>query len=323
MKKSAQVMLTVSLLAACCLAQSPTLKVLPWNGHKAAASLTFDDALPVHLDVAAPALRERHLHGTFFLIVSRTTRIEDWKRVLRDGNEIGNHSVSHEYPDSLTPEQAERQISDAKDFFTANLGVTPETYAYPYALVTAQVRDRAVRHSFLARGWQTASNTPYLTLGCGLDWFNVPSLATTTQTSPAEVDTWINTALTRRAWVVLQIHSIGKAKGFNPVSANTFIALLDKLRNAQQNGDLWVAPFGEVGAYWRATDIFEHSTFTADLGGGVYHWDIPSNFPTGVILKVRAAHSLRVYQQGRQLKANKANFYLMSFDARSLTVVNQ
>jgi hypothetical protein len=64
--------------------------------------------------------------------------------------------------------------------------VTPETYAYPYALVTAQARAKALEHSFLARGWQTVSNTPYLTLGCGLDWFNVSSVATNTQTSPAE-----------------------------------------------------------------------------------------------------------------------------------------
>src|SRR5712692_8198170 len=40
-----------SLLVGCCFAQTPTLKVLPWNGHSAAVSLTFDDARPVHSDV--------------------------------------------------------------------------------------------------------------------------------------------------------------------------------------------------------------------------------------------------------------------------------
>lgn len=326
MKKFVQMILSVSLLAGCCLAQAPALKVLPWNGHKAAASLTFDDALPVHLNIAVPALRERDLHGTFFLIVSRTTRIEDWKKALRDGNEIGNHSVSHENPDSLTAEQAERQIGDAQDFFTANLGVTPETYAYPYALVTAQARDKAVEHSFLARGWQTAPNTPYLTLGCGLDWFNVPSLATSTQTSPAEVNGWIDTDLTRNAWVVLQIHGIGKGTGFDPISPDAFLALLDKLHEAKKKSDLWVAPFGEVGAYWRATDIFEQSRFETEMSGGAFHWDVPSNFPAGVVLKVKApntSNSLRLYQHGRQLTADNAGLFSVSFDAKSLTVVSQ
>jgi peptidoglycan/xylan/chitin deacetylase (PgdA/CDA1 family) len=312
-----------SLFVACCSAQTPRVKVLPWNGHKAAVSLTFDDALPVHLDIAAPALKERHLSGTFFLIVSRTTRIEDWERVLLDGNEIGNHSVSHELPDSLTAEQAERQIGDAKDFFTANLGVTPETYAYPYALVTAQARDKALNHSFLARGWHAVPSTPYLTLGCGLDWLNVPSLATNTETSPAEVKDWVDTDLRRGAWVVLQIHGIGKDTGFNPVSPDTFVALLDKIQEAQEKSDLWVAPFSKVGAYWRATDIFEQSKFESEKRGGSYHWNIPPNFPAGVVLKVTALSSVHLYQNGKQLKAHQAGVFLLSFDSESLTVVSQ
>ena len=32
----------------------PQLKVVPWNGHKAATSLTFDDGDPIHLDVVIP-----------------------------------------------------------------------------------------------------------------------------------------------------------------------------------------------------------------------------------------------------------------------------
>jgi peptidoglycan/xylan/chitin deacetylase (PgdA/CDA1 family) len=323
MTKPIRALLVCSLLATRCFAQTPPVKVLPWNGHKAAASLTFDDALPVHLDVAAPALKERHLRGTFFLIVSRTTRLEDWKRVQFDGNEIGNHSVSHEDPNSLTAEQAERQISDAKDFFTANLGVTPETYAYPYAMLTAQARDKALQYSFLARGWQSAPNTPYLTLGCGLDWFNVPSLATNAETSPADVKSWVDTDLGRGAWVVLQIHGIGTNTGFNPVPPDTFLALLNEVQHAQEKSDLWVAPFGEVGAYWRATDIFEQSSFESEKRGGTYHWNIPSNFPAGVILKIRALTSVRLYQHGEQLKAAKAGFFLVSFDSKSLTVVSQ
>jgi hypothetical protein len=51
MGKSIHALLVCSLFAACCLAQTPTLKVLPWNGHSAAVSLTFDDARPVHSDV--------------------------------------------------------------------------------------------------------------------------------------------------------------------------------------------------------------------------------------------------------------------------------
>jgi peptidoglycan/xylan/chitin deacetylase (PgdA/CDA1 family) len=53
-------------------AQTPTLRVLPWNDHPAAVSLTFNDARPAQLDVVVPELNEHHLHATFFVIVSKT-----------------------------------------------------------------------------------------------------------------------------------------------------------------------------------------------------------------------------------------------------------
>jgi hypothetical protein len=43
MKKIVNAILMVSVLAGCCFAQPSALKVLPWNGHSAALSLTFDD----------------------------------------------------------------------------------------------------------------------------------------------------------------------------------------------------------------------------------------------------------------------------------------
>jgi peptidoglycan/xylan/chitin deacetylase (PgdA/CDA1 family) len=113
MKISVNAILMVSLLTTCCLAQTPTLKVLPWNNHPAAVSLTFDDSRPVHLDVAVPELNKRHLHATFFLVVSKTTRLDDWRKVQAQGHEIGNHSVSHEHAGDLTKETEELQVEDA------------------------------------------------------------------------------------------------------------------------------------------------------------------------------------------------------------------
>src|SRR5262245_24619572 len=69
------------MVAIGCAAQTPALTVLPWNDHRAAVSLTFDDARPVHLDLVVPELNKRQLHATFFLIVSKLTRIDDWRKV--------------------------------------------------------------------------------------------------------------------------------------------------------------------------------------------------------------------------------------------------
>jgi peptidoglycan/xylan/chitin deacetylase (PgdA/CDA1 family) len=63
-------------------------------------ALTFDDGpsdyTPGFLDV----LRSKHVHGTFFEIGQEVpSREETLRRILREGNEIGNHTTHHDsYP---------------------------------------------------------------------------------------------------------------------------------------------------------------------------------------------------------------------------------
>src|ERR1700693_192545 len=103
-------MLLVQLSLAQTPAQTPALRVLPWNGHAAAFSLTFDDARAVHLDVAIPELNKRHLNATFFVIVSKLTRLDDWRRAQAQGHEIGNHSVTHQPVAVLTRASEELEV---------------------------------------------------------------------------------------------------------------------------------------------------------------------------------------------------------------------
>lgn len=60
--------------------------------------LTYDDALPVHREVVAPALTERGLRGTFYIPVARDDLHEHhdgWRMVAEMGHELGNHSCWH------------------------------------------------------------------------------------------------------------------------------------------------------------------------------------------------------------------------------------
>jgi peptidoglycan/xylan/chitin deacetylase (PgdA/CDA1 family) len=50
-------------------------------------SLTSDDAKPVHPDVAVPETNKRHLHATFFVIVSKLTSLDDWRKVRSQGHD--------------------------------------------------------------------------------------------------------------------------------------------------------------------------------------------------------------------------------------------
>ncbi len=346
MAKLIHALLVSGLFVASCSAQTSSLTVLPWNDHLAAVSLTFDDARPVHLDVVVPELNKRHLRGTFFVTVSKLTRLDDWRRVPLQGHEIGNHSVSHEHPTFLSREGEEIQVVDAKKFLDSNFKSNISIYAYPYAETSPGLTGWVKRYNFAARGGCTdggcAGDSLYITPGSMPDWYNLPSQPALTQYDPAVYKSWIDKAFSLHAWTIFQIHGIGDpSTGWEPIPTNTFISLFDYVRDAEAKG-LWVAPFGEVAAYMRATDVFEHaekhSRTTQELTETTYVWDIPENFPPGVTLKVKAPTVdgerkpranqapeiyLRLYQGQKQLTSDKHGDYTIAFDAKSLMVVSR
>lgn len=309
------------MLGTCCLAQAPTFTVLPWNAHRAAVSLTFDDARPVHLDLVVPELNKRGMHATFFVIVSKLTRIDDWRRVMEQGHEIGNHSISHEHAATLTKESEETQVEDAKAFLDSNFHANVTTFAYPYSETSKGLAFWVKRYNFVARGWRGDGELPYLTPSTDFDWYNLPSQPSFTKYDFAVYQDWTDKVMAMGAWTTFQIHGIGEpASGFEPIPTATFLKLLDYLATQERSG-LWVAPFGEVAAYLRAQKIVEAVPPETRGSEKIVAWEAPKSFPEGLVLKVTVAkRKTRLYQAGRQLHPDKKGIYSVSFDARELVL---
>lgn len=325
--------LITSLLAACCsaqtFAQTSTFKVLPWNNHAAALSLTFDDSRAVHLDVAVPELNRRHLRASFFLIVSKTTRIDDWRKVQLQGHEIGNHSVTHEHPADLNKAGEELQVEDAKKFLDSNFKSDITTFAYPYTELSPGLLYWVKRYDFAARGGRGDGSQVYIKSDVRSDvqpdWYNLPSQPSYTKYDASTYKAWIDKAISSSAWTVLQIHGIGDpSTGFEPIPTNTFIESLDYAKAAESRG-LWVAPFGEVAAYFRAQTIVEAAQPQEVKGEKKFSWQVPAPFPHGVVLKVAVNGSTRarLFQGGRELRRGKDGAYAVAFDSRELVVKGQ
>ncbi len=311
-----------SLLAGCCSAQTSTFKVLPWNGHVAALSLTFDDSRAVHLDVVVPELNKRHLRATFFLIVSKTTRIDDWRKVQSQGHEIGNHSVTHEHAADLTKSGEELQVEDAKNFLDSNFKTNIGTFAYPYTEVSPGLLYWVKRYDFAARGGRGDGSQVYIKSDIQPDWYNLPSQPSYTKYDATTYRGWVDQDIALKAWTILQIHGIGDpSTGFEPIPGNTFTDLLDYSKSAEARG-LWVAPFGEVAAYYRAQTILAASLPQVVNGERRFTWQVPTPFPSGVTLKIslnNPAHA-HVFQAGHELHSNKDGVYSVSFDAKEMVM---
>ena len=92
-----------------------------WKGDtKTAISLSYDDALNSQLDYAVPALDKYGFQASFYLTLSSpvvTSRKEEWKALVEQGHELGNHTIRHPCRASLTgrdwvaPEQDLDKIS--------------------------------------------------------------------------------------------------------------------------------------------------------------------------------------------------------------------
>ena len=317
------VLLVPSLLHA----QSPKVSVAPWNNHPAALSLAFDDALEVHLDVAAPALDKRHLRASFFLTVDQITRMRDWKKLLDEGHELGNHSVTHELPDGLTEEGDKIQVLQAKFFLENNFGSPMLDYAYPFGAYNDKLRAYVEQTSFIAR---TVVGENYFIASDGpVDWFGIPAHEaglvcdedTTKPCDEAVYRDWIDTAITKHAWTTVLMHGIGDpSTGYNPIPIKMLDFLLDYASGMKSA--LWIAPFKEVGAYLRGQKLFEDAKITNDGSVATYHWELAANMPQGTVVKmiISSPGAWIVTQNGEIVGADPNGMYPISLDLKEMTV---
>jgi peptidoglycan/xylan/chitin deacetylase (PgdA/CDA1 family) len=309
------------LLASLALPSLPQAKevpfeVLPWNGYKAALSLTYDDGNPIHLDVAIPEMEKRGLRGTFYLIAGRLTRVADWKKAAEAGQEIGNHTMTHRHVSELSPQDEKNEVVEAKRKLQDLMGVPVLTLAYPYVEISPGLKKWVEAENFAARG---GGGYPYLTPDMNPDWFNLPSQVTMTAYAAQTYRNWVDEDLASGAWTILMIHAIRPADWYEPITQETYRKFLDYL--VEKKKDLWTAPLGEVCAYWRAQKTLEAAEPQRDGDRTVIRWGKIPHFPAGVTLKLDIQGTgLRVSQGGKEVKPAAGGVYPVSFDAGELTL---
>lgn len=317
----------------------PSLKVLPWNGHKAACSLTFDGGDPSQLDAAVPELDLRNLRATFFLIANHTDRKDDWRKILPDGHEIGSCSLDDFHSNVIPPGEEESQVVGAHRVLQKEFGITVYSFAYPSGEITPALKQWAEKTCFLARGGN--GTVPILPPNSEPDWMDIPSVETEAQWPFGTYKKWIYECLRKGGWLVWRFQSLEGSSAEQPVPRKIFGRILDDL----QTKDIWVGTFLEVGSYFKAQKVFEKADIakTDDPKWKKWTWDLPDHFPPHVVLKIRfdrkikaGNSSLNVYpdespesedgdhcytevRQGKNLlKADSDGIYSIDFDAKEL-----
>lgn len=232
-----------------------------WNNKKCAVSLTYDDALNVHLDNAIPILDSLGLKATFYLSGysgALDRRIPEWRAVAAKGHELANHTLYHpciggrpgrEFvkPDNdlnnYTIKRIDDEIKMTNTLLKAIDGKTQRTFAYPCGdtKIGDSLYFTAVKNEFAAaRGVKGEMLQP-----AQIDLSNIGCYGINGQTGEQLIQL-VKKAMESNTLLVFLFHGVGGEHGLN-VSLPAHRELLQFLK--QNEKDIWIAPMLDVAQY--------------------------------------------------------------------------
>ncbi len=233
----------------------------PWpEEKKMALSLTFDDARLTQIDKGIPLLDKYDVKATFYVSpASMLQRLEGWKKAVKNGHDIGNHSVLHPCTGNFTwaREKAlenytllsmKSELDSASNIIKTNLGIIPNSFAYPCG------------QKFIGKGINTQSYIPVIAslFESGRGWLdeaaNDPSYCDMAQLTGMELDgksfdqilKLIETAKTNGQWLILAGHEMNE-DGVQTSRLGTLEAIC-KYAADPANG-IWLDNVHNIAAY--------------------------------------------------------------------------
>ncbi len=134
-----------------------------WRGKtdSNAIALTFDDGPSEDTESILDVLNEYGIKATFFMVGSQVERLpEVARRVVREGHQIGNHSLSHSIYLYQRPSTTRRELEDSQKIISRVTGVTPTVARPPCGVRTP---------AYFAAAWRLGLKTIQWSV-TGFDW---------------------------------------------------------------------------------------------------------------------------------------------------------
>ncbi len=298
------------------------LVVLDWAGFKSAVTYTYDDAQPSHVAHYAE-LQATGVPMTFF-VSSNVNWLPNsdpfWAQVVKDGNEIGNHTVSHPYS-SLNGscfgkplDSIDAEIDECTKYIIERFGQSDVwTMAAPYG--DKGYKEYAKTRLFLNRGVNSGTIAP----NDDSDPFNMPCFMANGGESATVFNREIDSAESEGKWLIFLFHSIDPTsdKWYATVDIAEITQSID---HAKSLGDIWIDTFANVGAYWMGQKLLTSATPTKSGDELTWTWTLPEHFPKGKYLRVKVDGGT-LKQGGKVLEWDSHGYYEIALDEGSLTLV--
>ncbi len=232
------------------------------EGKKMALSLTFDDARLSQIDKGIPLLDRYNVKATFYVSPgSMMQRLDGWKKAVKTGHDIGNHSVLHPCTGNFIWARSraledysmfsmKRELDSASKIIKETLGIAPSSFAYPCGQM------------FIGKGVNTKSYIPLIAsmFESGRGWLNEsandPSYCDMAQLTGMELDgkssdqiiKLIETAKADGLWLVLAGHEMD-TDGVQTSRLETLEAIC-RYASDPANG-IWIDNVHNIASYVR------------------------------------------------------------------------
>ncbi|HEU5061330.1 MAG TPA: polysaccharide deacetylase family protein [Kofleriaceae bacterium] len=214
--------------------------VIPAGGT--AVSLTFDDGFDTHL-LAADLLDQHGMLGTFYLILGRLggegyLTLDDVRSLADRRHEIAAHTFTHRSLVDLPPDEAERELCDAR-IALGELGFGAESFAYPFGASSEEVIAAAERCGYSSARGVGGLYDPDGCTTCPVREVVAPAAPYAILTPNSVIDTTTLEDLQRSVtdaeqagggWVVIVIHHLCDDCGelaMSPALLDDFLAWLE------------------------------------------------------------------------------------------------
>ncbi len=144
--------------------------------------VTFDDGYEDGFTYALPILRHDGFVATYFVVGGQIGHEDhlsaaELRALLAAGDEIGNHTMTHEDMTVMTPERLTAELYGTSALIAREIGVWPQSFAYPIGLtdpeVSAAVADTPGLETAVIQGgskpetWPNRLELPRIRVGPG------------------------------------------------------------------------------------------------------------------------------------------------------------
>ena len=255
-----------------------TPKVKPtfqWpEGKKMGLSLSFDDARLTQVDKGIPLLDKYGVKATFYVSPgSMKQRLELWKKAVKTGHDIGNHSIVHPCTgnfdwsrgtalEDYTLQKMYNELDSASKIIKKELGVEPSSFAFPCGM------------TFVGRGSNIKSYIPVVAslFESGRLWLsegpNDPLFCDMSQLTGMESDgksfdqilKLITTAKETGKWLILAGHEMNE--GGNQTTLLPTLEAICKYAQDPAN-EIWIDNIHNIASFVKAKR--EETPFTAKV----------------------------------------------------------